>query len=537
MTKRVTLLFLVVSFGLSSSSAFGYLTCTLAVTEHSHRFVPELQYRAANHKSGFNTLSSDGYRTLMVVRSHLEWLKPRTTIPHFLAEYRYWNQRFSTLEEYVETSRRMYEVGEYLRHYLPQEDRQPFVDELNEILLPKMERLADGLTDSLKVLRTQVLAERRLLHELSEEVSVQVERATANLAQWGRQNPEIAPSFWNRVRSGQGSLSVNIRVLDAWHRLVEASRQGKYEAEEAALREVCKAREQFFIARFEANYPPQEAAPALVTVAVVDEEVIDDPAVTSLSALREESLLYDKLNGHMRTLLPEVLLTRLKRAELPMSERVDPAVDLGEIELAWMELVESFLPLYSKNARAFAKGRLAKDVQASLDNFILAFFPRSVALRNEKFELRLSSRLGQDKSAMLISDLEKLYIAIAREKGWKVKVLKETESAHRDRNFALLEISGLGAIDAFEREAGIHTIQMMAEARGSDKPFTNYVDVSINGIHSPSERHVRTYERRHDHVLDSVQRIRIKGSVGEFFRTTEALTTLWRESDILNLIR
>lgn len=198
------------------------------------------------------------------------------------------------------------------------------------------------------------------------------------------------------------------------------------------------------------------------------------------------------------------------------------------IQKAWISAVEAYVfekeqGLITKNSR-----NIGPKTRDALLHLIRTERVGS-AVAGQPFQLEILPEAGRSLSQKLAKNLMGLYSKIAKQRGWRYRVVSESH----DR--ITLEIDSTEAALWIRNEEGIHTYHAAdASATGTKKDlvFTNAVTIRVseNGVKKPriEDRYVRRYDTVNRTVSNRGQNGDEKfGDPDSFFDTPSLLINYW----------
>jgi peptide chain release factor 1 len=118
---------------------------------------------------------------------------------------------------------------------------------------------------------------------------------------------------------------------------------------------------------------------------------------------------------------------------------------------------------------------------------------------NQKYNaviMEIRAGVGGEEAALFASDLIRMYTRFAQTKGWKVNVLDSNQTEIGGTKDATMEISGEGAYDLLQNEAGVHRVQRIPTTEKQGRIHTSTATVAVLAKPSTTEVNIRPQDIR-----------------------------------------
>jgi len=190
------------------------------------------------------------------------------------------------------------------------------------------------------------------------------------------------------------------------------------------------------------------------------EAQLQDPSVVSdMKRLRELS----KLRAELEPVVAAWHLQRNRLKQLDEAESIlaDKAQDPELREMAEMEIPEL--------KAAILEG------EAALKHLLVPKDPKDA--RNVILEVRAGT--GGEEAALFAAEVFRMYVRFAERRGFKVKVLDESEAEQGGLKEVVAEVEGEGAYSLFRFESGVHRVQRVPKTETQGRIHTSACTVAV----------------------------------------------------------
>jgi peptide chain release factor 1 len=190
------------------------------------------------------------------------------------------------------------------------------------------------------------------------------------------------------------------------------------------------------------------------------EAQLQDPAVVSdMKRLRELS----KLRSELEPVVAAWHLQRTRIRQLQEAEAIlgDKSQDPELREMAELEVLEL--------KTAIQEG------EAGLRHLLVPKDPKDA--RNVILEVRAGT--GGEEAALFAGEVFRMYVRFAERRGFKVKVLDESEADQGGLKEVVAEVEGEGAYSLFRFESGVHRVQRVPKTETQGRIHTSACTVAV----------------------------------------------------------
>ncbi|MDR3672320.1 MAG: peptide chain release factor 1 [Holophaga sp.] len=190
------------------------------------------------------------------------------------------------------------------------------------------------------------------------------------------------------------------------------------------------------------------------------EAQLQDPAVVSdMKRLRELS----KLRSELEPVVEAWHLQRTRIRQLQEAEAIlgDKSQDPELREMAELEVLE---------LKAAIQGG-----EAGLRHLLVPKDPKDA--RNVILEVRAGT--GGEEAALFAGEVFRMYVRFAERRGFKVKVLDESEADQGGLKEVVAEVEGEGAYSLFRFESGVHRVQRVPKTETQGRIHTSACTVAV----------------------------------------------------------
>ncbi|MFZ3054776.1 MAG: PCRF domain-containing protein [Minisyncoccales bacterium] len=125
---------------------------------------------------------------------------------------------------------------------------------------------------------------------------------------------------------------------------------------------------------------------------------------------------------------------------------------------------------------------------------------------NQKYNaviMEIRAGVGGDEAALFATDLARMYTRFAQIKGWKVNVLDSSTTEIGGTKDTTMEISGDGAYELLENEAGVHRVQRIPTTEKQGRIHTSTATVAVLAKPSATEINIRPQDIRSEYYKAS----------------------------------
>lgn len=110
--------------------------------------------------------------------------------------------------------------------------------------------------------------------------------------------------------------------------------------------------------------------------------------------------------------------------------------------------------------------------------------------------MEIRAGVGGEEAALFASDLARMYTRFAQVKGWKVNVLDSSVTEIGGTKDTTIEISGDGAYELLQNEAGVHRVQRIPTTEKQGRIHTSTATVAVLAKPSATEINIRPHDIR-----------------------------------------
>jgi len=180
---------------------------------------------------------------------------------------------------------------------------------------------------------------------------------------------------------------------------------------------------------------------------------------------------------------PGLAPVELKDLSRRHSELAPLAADVRALAALERELedLESLASGGDSELRAMAyaeRGILEGKIRALELNLRAALLPKDVN-ENKNVFLELRAGAGGDEAALFASELLRVYMRYAEERGWKTELVEANATGLKGIKQAVVYIQGAGAYAWLRHEGGVHRVQRVPETEASGRIHTSTITVAV----------------------------------------------------------
>ncbi|MFA5169756.1 MAG: PCRF domain-containing protein [Candidatus Paceibacterota bacterium] len=117
--------------------------------------------------------------------------------------------------------------------------------------------------------------------------------------------------------------------------------------------------------------------------------------------------------------------------------------------------------------------------------------------------MEIRAGVGGEEAALFASDLARMYTRFAQIKGWRVNVLDSSMTEIGGTKDTTMEISGEGAYELLENEAGVHRVQRIPTTEKQGRIHTSTATVAVLAKPSATEINIRPQDIRSEYYKAS----------------------------------